>query len=510
MDIFIYNTLSRTKEKFEPLTPGRVGLYTCGPTVYNYAHIGNLRTFLFEDLLARMLRFNGYDVTHVMNITDVGHMTSDADAGEDKMETAARRENKDPYEIARFYEEAFIRDLDRLNIVRPTILPRATEHVAEMIALNKRLEEGGFTYTTPEGLYFDTSKDPDYGKLARLDLSSQIVGARDDVNVDTDKRHPADFVLWFANKPGHIMQWESPWGVGYPGWHIECSAMSMKYLGETFDIHCGGIDHIPVHNTNEIAQSESATGKPFVRYWMHAAFLNMGSKKMAKSAGGIITLQTLIDSGYDPLAYRYLCLTAHYRTPLEFAWEWDEAGESGAFRTGHADSLDAAQSALNKLYDRLAQGGDDPLGGDDAFGEAYAEVLALLNDDLALPRVVGTLHHYDSPRLWKAFDPVLGLDLEKNAKARPQAILIPVQTGSTDAAHYEELNRPFGTVRTQTAAVDLFVPGELRTLVEEREAARKARDFARADALRARIAELGWEIVDTPEGPKLKRREPGR
>jgi cysteinyl-tRNA synthetase len=317
MDILIYNTLTRTKEKFEPLHPGKVGLYTCGPTVYNFAHIGNLRTFLFEDLLARMLRFNGYEVTWVMNVTDVGHMTSDADSGEDKMQVAAAREHLDPYQIARKYEEAFLFDMERLGIKRPDILPRATEHVEEMIALNKMLEEKGYTYLTPEGLYFDTSKIPDYGKLARLRLDEQLQGAREDVNLDADKRNPADFVLWFRNKPDHIMKWESPWGVGYPGWHIECSAMSMKYLGATFDIHCGGTDHIPVHNTNEIAQSEAATGHPFVRYWMHGAFLVMGGRaKMSKSKGGFLTVQTRLRSAGLPLPVPSGALSLGTRTEL--------------------------------------------------------------------------------------------------------------------------------------------------------------------------------------------------
>jgi cysteinyl-tRNA synthetase len=471
MDFIVYNTLTRTKEKFEPITAGKVGLYTCGPTVYNYAHIGNLRTFLFEDLLARTLRFLGYDVTHVMNITDVGHMTSDADAGEDKMAVAAQRENKDPYEIARFYENEFVRDLDRLDIVRPAVLPRATEHVAEMIALNRRLEELGYTYTTPEGLYFDTSKDPDYGKLARLDLSGQMVGVREDVNVDVDKRNPADFVLWFSNKPNHIMNWDSPWGVGYPGWHIECSAMSMKYLGETFDIHCGGVDHIPVHNTNEIAQSESATGKPFARYWMHAEFLNLGGKKVSKSRGGFIRVQTLVDSGYDPLAYRYLCLTAHYRSPLDFPWDWDETAGPGGFKTGRSRSLDTAQGTLERLYERVAQP-DEPLEGEQAYQQAHAEVLGYLCDDLNVPRAVATLHTYGSPRLWKAFDPILGLDFENRTRLREASA----------------------------------VPAEVQALVDAREAARAARDWSRADALRKQIAEMGWELADTPEGPVARQK----
>jgi cysteinyl-tRNA synthetase len=467
MDFYIYNTLTRTKEKFVPLVPGKVGLYTCGPTVYNYAHIGNLRTFLFEDLLARALRFNGYEVRWVMNITDVGHMTSDADAGEDKMSVAARREQKTPWEIARFYEEEFKKDLDRLNIHRPDILPRATEHVEEMIALNATLEQKGYTYTTPEGLYFDTSKVADYGKLARLRLDEQLQGARDDVNVDTAKRNPADFVLWFGNKPDHIMKWDSPWGVGYPGWHIECSAMSMKYLGETFDIHCGGNDHIPVHNTNEIAQSESATGHPFVRYWMHAAFLTMGKQaKMSKSKGGFLKVQTLIDSGYDPLAYRYLCLQAHYRSELELNWEWTDENR------GRAESLDNAQAGLHRLYERIARTDDEPLADAAAYEAAKRDVLTHLNDDLNVPRALGLLHTYASPRLWKEFDAVLGLDIEKRA-----------------------------VLRTEEEA-----PAEVVALLEARQGARKARDFAKSDALRDEIAALGWEVADTPQGPTVKRR----
>lgn len=467
-DFFIYNTLTRTKERFVPLVPGKVGLYTCGPTVYNYAHIGNLRTFVFEDLLTRALRFNGYEVTHVMNITDVGHQTSDADEGEDKMSIAANREKKSPYEIAAFYTDAFINDMKRLGNNVPNILPRATEHVQEMIALNLELERKGYTYKTPEGLYFDTSKVADYGKLARLRLDEQLQGAREDVNVDSDKRNPADFMLWFLNKPNHVMKWESPWGVGYPGWHIECSAMSMKYLGETLDIHCGGNDHIPVHNTNEIAQSECATGHVFARYWMHAAFLTLGkSAKMSKSKGGFLTVQTLLDSGYDPLAYRYLCLQAHYRSELELAWEWNDDG-----KTGRAESLDNAQIGLTRLYERVARTEDEPLQSDAAFNEARADVLTYLNDDLNVPRAVAALHTHGSPRLWRAFDSVLALDMENRAKKREE--------------------EP--------------VPAEITDLLNARQEARRVRDFARADALRQEINAQGWEIADTPQGPTAKRR----
>lgn len=468
MDIFLYNTLSRSKERFEPLTPGKVGIYTCGPTVYNYAHIGNLRTFLFEDLLARTFRLNGYETRWVMNITDVGHQTSDGDAGEDKMAKGAREQQLSVWELAKKYEAAFVRDLTALGATLPDVLPRATDNVPEMIALNAKLEERGYTYTTPEGLYFDTSKDPDYGKLGNTRLGEQQQATRDDLFVDAAKRSPADFILWFTNKPNHIMKWESPWGTGYPGWHIECSAMSMKYLGETFDIHCGGNDHIPVHHTNEIAQSECATGQPFVRYWMHTAFLILASGKMSKSKGGFLTVQTLIDSGYDPLAYRFLCLQAHYRSELTLAWEWDDDKQG----TGRAESLDAARTALTRLYEKIARTTDEPLHATDAYETAYAEVLSALNDDLNVPKALATLQTYASPRLWKAFDAVLGLDIE--ARAVPP--------------------------REETA------PPEVLALLEARQAARKAKDFAQSDALRSEIAALGYEVADTPGGATVKRK----
>lgn len=470
MEITLYNTLRRAKETFTPLVPGKVGLYTCGPTVYNFAHIGNLRTFLFEDLLTRMLRFHGYEVTWVMNVTDVGHQTSDGDAGDDKMAVAAQRENLDPWSIARKYEEFFKRDMERLGIRLPDVLPRATENVPEMIQLNKTLEEKGFTYTTKEGLYFDTSKVSDYGKLARTRLD-ELKTVRDDLNVDTAKRNPADFILWFSNKPNHIMKWESPWGVGYPGWHIECSAMSMKYLGHTFDIHCGGNDHIPVHNTNEIAQSECATGHTFANYWMHAAFLTLGANaKMSKSKGGFLTVQTLIDSGYDPLAYRYLCLQAHYRSELELAWDWNDDE-----KTGSAPSLDVAAGSLKRLYERVARTEDEPLSEDVAFQAARTEVLAALSDDLNVPRAVGLLHGFGSPKLWREFDPVLGLEFETRA------------------------------VRKEEEVVE--VPEEISALLAERQAARASKDFARADALRAELLGKGWEIADTPQGATVKRKD---
>ncbi|MEO7718996.1 MAG: cysteine--tRNA ligase [Capsulimonas sp.] len=469
--LVLFNTLSRSKEEFVPSDPSLVRMYCCGPTVYNYAHIGNLRTYIFEDLLHRILLLNGYAVKHVMNITDVGHMTSDSDAGDDKMQIAAAREKKSPWELARFYEDAFFHDCARLNIIRPDVAPRATEHVDQMIKLIQQLEAKGYTYETPEGIYFDTAKNDDYGKLAGLNLAGQREGAREDVNVDTNKRHPADFILWFTNKPTHIMKWESPWGTGYPGWHIECSAMSMEYLGETLDIHCGGIDHIPVHNTNEIAQSECATGHVFARYWVHGAFLNVASgavtgrtaEKMSKSDDNFLKVQKLVDDGYDPLAYRYMCLMAHYRSELTYS---DEA-------------LKAATTALSKVWELKArQSGDKGDGLTDAeYAEARTQVIAALNDDLNLPRAVAALQGAKSYRLWLEFDSVLGLDIEKRSR--------------------EATSEPGG-------ASDL--PTEITALMAERDAARKAKNWAASDALRTQIEEQGYTVGDSPAGTVVQKK----
>ncbi len=455
MSLRIYNTMSRAKEEFIPLHPPKARLYCCGPTVYNYAHIGNLRTYIFEDILRRTLRFNGFEVEHVMNVTDVGHMTTDADEGDDKMQVAAQREGKSPWDIARFYEEAFFSDTARLNIERPEVTPRATEHIGEMIEMIKRLEENGYTYNTSEATYFDTSKYATYGKLARLNLNEQRQGARAEVVMDETKRNPSDFVLWFTNKPTHIMKWESPWGVGYPGWHIECSAMSMKYLGETFDIHCGGVDHVPVHHTNEIAQSECSTGHPFVKYWMHGEFLLTNNAKISKSTGGSINrLQSLIDAGYDPLAYRYLCLQAHYRSELNFSLE----------------ALDAATAGLRKVYSTRPE--NDPFAQNEAgYPEARQRVFDALNDDLGTPQAVGLLHAYGSYRLWIEFDAILGLDIAKRSQPTEEAL-----------------------------------PAEVLALIEQRNAARTSKNWADSDALRNQLIALGYEVGDSSQGTTVKRK----
>lgn len=464
--------MSRQKEEFVPLSPPEVRMYCCGLTVYDYPHIGNMRTYVFEDILRRTLRFNGYKLLHVQNITDVGHMTSDADEGGDKMEMAAQRENKSPWEIARFYEGVALQDFARLNIEIPEVMPRATEHVVEMIELIRRLEANGYTYVTSEGVYFDTSKNADYGKLARLKLDQQLQGARDEVITDETKKNPSDFVLWFLNKPTHIMQWESPWGPGYPGWHIECSAMSMKYLGETLDIHCGGVDHIPVHHTNEIAQSECATHHPFARYWMHGEFLLMGGGKLSKSELIKLpkeqrppsTLQELTERGYDPLAYRYLCLQAHYRSELNFTVE----------------SLDAATSGLRKIYALCPD--NDPLRDDEAAcGTARLRVLDAVNDDLGMPQAVGLLNAYASYRLWTEFDAILGLDIAERSCREEE----PLPSEVVDLAAARDRVR----LEARTAATK----DEKRAL------------FQKSDELRDKLIALGYEVGDGPEGTTVKK-----
>ena len=462
--LVLHNTLTRRKEVFTPAVGNLVRMYGCGPTVYNYAHIGNLRTYIFEDLLHRAIQMHGWQIDHVMNITDVGHMTSDSDAGEDKMATAAEREKKSPWEIAKFYETAFFDDSARLNIIRPTVAPRATDHIPEMIALIERLQALDYTYETGEGVYFDTAKDADYGKLAGLNLGGQLAGAREEVNIDAGKRHPADFILWFTNKPAHIMKWPSPWGEGYPGWHIECSAMSMKYLGQTLDIHCGGIDHVPVHHTNEIAQSECATGQPFARFWIHGAFLTEQGGKMSKSKGDFLTMQRLLDEGFDPLAYRYLCLTAHYRSEL-------------AFNVKTWDSLHAATRALGKIYELKARIGEDDGLSDQEYRTAKQTIFDAISDDLNLPRAVAALHEAKSYRLWREFDAVLGLDIESRSR---------------------------DTVPT-VAEAEGDLPAEILSLKSQRDDARRSKDFARSDALRAEIETHGYTVGDSPSGTVVKK-----
>src|SRR5215470_4435339 len=366
----LYDTYTRSLRPFEPVDPdGEVGIYTCGPTVYDYQHIGNYRTFLFEDVLKRVLEWNGFAVRHIMNITDVGHLTSDADTGEDKMEAGSRRTGKSAWDIAKLYTDAFLEDIKLLNIEPPTVLSRATDHIPEQIAFIADIEKNGFTYRTSDGVYFDTERQPDYGYLARLDKEGLEAGKRVDVG---EKKHPTDFALWKFSPPGEKrqMEWDSPWGRGFPGWHIECSAMAEKYLGDFFDIHCGGEDHIAVHHTNEIAQTEARVGTRLANFWMHGYFLLSSDAKMAKSAGEFLRVTSLVERGYDPLAYRYLCLTAHYRGQLNFTW----------------DALDAAAVALDRMRNGVyALRGAGDASADAALVERFTNEV---NDDINIPRAL--------------------------------------------------------------------------------------------------------------------------
>ncbi|WP_428065087.1 cysteine--tRNA ligase [Candidatus Avelusimicrobium facis] len=463
----LYNTETHRKEEFKPLNEKQVTMYCCGPTVYNYAHIGNMRTYIFEDLLSRTLRLH-WPLKHVMNVTDVGHLVSDADEGEDKMEVATAREGKSAWDIAKFYEEKFFADYDALHCTRPTVISRATAHIAEMIALVKTLEEKGYTYRTRDGIYYDTSKFPRYDALVgRSRLEGLRGGAR--VEMSDEKKNPTDFALWkFSPKDKkRQMEWDSPWGVGFPGWHIECSAMAMKYLGPTIDIHCGGIDHVSVHHTNEIAQSEAATGQKYVDYWVHGEFLVLRAGKMSKSGGTFVTLQTLRDKGYDPLDYRYLCLTAHYRTQLEFTYEsLDSARKSlQALRRETAQIAAAAQKQPAVVTDRAAQ--------------AKAKFQAAMEDDLNAPKALAVvweavrgaeLNPAEKVEFLKFADGILALDLFRAPEKKPQAL-----------------------------------PAEIEALVQQRAAARAAKDYQKSDELRAQLAAAGYAVKDTPQGQQVEK-----
>lgn len=472
--IKLFNTLGRSAQVFEPIHPGKIGFYGCGPTVYNYAHIGNLRTYVFEDLLVRSLRRFGYDVTHVMNITDVGHLSGDDDTGEDKMVRSAKERGESVLQIAQFYTDAFFRDTARLGIARPTVVCKATEHVADMIALIQRIEANGCTYMSGGNLYFDVTKFPKYGELANLRMDDLKAGAR--IEVDENKKNPHDFVLWFTKSKfeNQALVWDSPWGVGYPGWHIECSAMSMKYLGESFDIHAGGIDHVPVHHTNEIAQSESATGKKWVNYWMHAEFLILDKGKMSKSKGGFITLQSLVDAGFDPLDYRYFCLGGHYRSQLTFSWEAME--QAKASRKALAD----------RILDLRDKAGGQALPAVASLGQAAAERLArfddALADDLAAPRALA--------ELWQLV-------------RDPQA---PAADALAAALEMDGvLGLGLADARREEASVDAETVARIEALIASRIAAKKARNWAEADAIRGQLKEMGIALEDGPSGTAWKK-----
>ncbi len=464
MSLHLYNTLTRTKEIFTPIRKDSVTLYTCGPTVYHFAHIGNLRTYIFEDILKRTLRANNYEVNHVMNITDVGHLTSDADNGEDKMEKGAKRENKSAWEIADFYTTAFKKDLTDLNIISPTTWCKATDHIAEQIALIKKLEDKGFVYKTNDGLYFDTTKLPDYGKLAGLKKQELRAGERVELG---EKKNLHDFALWKFSPPEEKrqMEWPSPWGIGFPGWHIECSAMAEKFLGQPFDIHCGGIDHIPVHHTNEIAQSEAAEGKPLANYWLHGEFLLISTEKMAKSGDNFITLQTLKDKGISPLAYRFFVLQTHYRKQLTFSFE----------------ALKAAEAGLHNIHSQIAALGDafklnsKP---DTQFCENFIEKI---NDDLNTPQALTILQKVlksdlqsdDKHATLMFFDQVLGLGFDQIK--RQGKLKMPV----------------------------LEIPEQITSLITQRDVARAAKNWSESDRLRQEIEAAGYQLQDHEGGTTI-------
>jgi cysteinyl-tRNA synthetase len=458
MALSLYDTWTRSLREFAPLSGNEVGVYCCGPTVYNFAHIGNLRTYVNEDLLRRSLEFNKYIVKHVVNITDVGHLVSDADDGEDRMEKGSRRTGKTAWQIAEEYTAAFQADIARLNIKDPSVWCKATDHIAEQIDTVKLIETKGFTYRTSDGIYFDTSKDPEYGFLARLDIEGLQAGARVELG---EKRNPTDFALWKFSPKGEQrqMEWESPWGVGFPGWHIECSAMSSKYLGNYFDIHCGGKDHIPIHHTNEIAQTRAAYNTRLANFWLHGFWLEVDGEKMSKSKDEFLRLQVLMEKGYDPLAFRYLCLGAHYRKDLQFHWEL-------------LDSAATALTRLRTMYYGWPKGGTP----DAASVEKFT---AFVNDDLNIPRALALAWDVGRSGLPEAarratfdvFDAVLGLGL------------------STWEPPREE------------------VPAHILKLVEDRQTARTEKRWADADVARNALLVAGWEVKDSPQGPQISRKK---
>lgn len=452
----LYNTLTKKKEIFKPLKKNLVGLYTCGLTVYNYAHIGNLRTYIFEDILRRTLELNGYKVKHVQNITDVGHLTDDADQGEDKIEKIAKNENKSAWEIADFYTNAFKNDLKKLNILSPHIWCKATDHIKEQIKAIQKIEKNGFTYITNNGVYFDTSKMPDYGILSNFDKANLQPGKR--IAVGNKKSH-SDFALWKFSQPNEKrqMEWDSPWGKGFPGWHIECSAMANSYLGVPFDIHCGGIDHIPVHHNNEIAQTQAAEGKLMANYWLHSEFLLINETKMAKSQNNFFTLQTLIDQKFLPLTYRYLTLLTHYRQKINFNWH----------------SLEQAQNALLKLFNSLY-----PYQKKGKIIAKYKQsFLEALNDDLNTPKSLAVMWDLikskqpldDIAATIFYFDNVFGFNLEKNLK----------------------------TIKARP------IQSEIKILLTDREQARNDKNWELADKLRLKILAKDYLVTDTSSGQKI-------
>ncbi|MBQ4599658.1 MAG: cysteine--tRNA ligase [Clostridia bacterium] len=475
--MLLYNTLTRQRDEFVSNEPGKVKMYTCGPTVYHYAHIGNLRSYIMEDVLEKYLRYIGYDVTRVMNITDVGHLSSDADTGEDKMLKGARREHKTVMEIAKFYTDAFFADCKKLNIKTPDVVAPATSCIDEFIRVIESLLEKDYAYEAGGNIYFDTSKLKQYYVFNDFREEDLEVGVREGVEEDGNKRNKADFVLWFTKSKfdDQELKWDSPWGVGYPGWHIECSCISMKYLGESLDIHCGGIDNAFPHHTNEIAQSEAYLGHKWCNYWFHVHHLNTNSGKMSKSSGEFLTVSLLESKGYNPLVYRLFCLQSHYRKSLVFSYE----------------NLDNAATAYNKIVARLLallkeeQGEVDQAAFDSLKAGFCAGLDSDLNTSLGVTAIYDVLKAQTTPAtklaLIEDFDRVLGLDLVPAAKKALEA----EQTAA------------------ETASDDPFVQ-EIEEMIRQRAEAKKAKDYAKADAIRADLLAKGVVLEDTREGTKYK------
>ena len=462
MDIYFYNTLTRKKEKFIPIDSKEVKIYSCGPTVYKDATIGNMRTNIFQDILRRTLEYNGYKVKQAMNLTDVGHLVSDGDEGEDKMIKSAKEEHKTPQEIAEHYTKAFFEDLKALNIEMPEIICKATDHIQDMINYVQKLMEKGYAYETSTAIYFDVSKLDKYPVLSNLDVEKQKAGAR--VKVDPEKRNPYDFALWIKAPANHIMKWDSPWGPSYPGWHIECSAMGQKYLGEQFDIHTGGIDLIPTHHENEIAQSKGMCGKIPARYWMHGEYLLINGGKMSKSLGNVYLIKDIVERGYSPLVYRLFTYTSHYRNKLNFTWKAIESTAKSykRLKSGYQAHLNGSEQIEESIIDDYAQ----------RFNSA-------INDDLNMPLAMSVVWEVirsekKSPKLAELllkFDTVMGLKINEENKEQAEEI-----------------------------------PEEILKLVEERKVARENKNWQESDRLRDLINEKGYEIKDTPEGAKINKK----
>ena len=461
MDIYFYNTLTKQKDLFKPIEEGKVKIYSCGPTVYKDATIGNMRTNIFQDVLRRVLKYNGYKLKHAMNITDVGHLVSDGDEGEDKMLKTAREENKSPLEIAQYYTKLFFEDLKLLNIETPEIVCKATEHIKEMLEYVEKLVNNGYAYETSTAIYFDISKLDKYPILSNLNLEEQKAGAR--VDIDPEKRSPYDFALWIKAPENHLMKWDSPWGPSYPGWHIECSAMGQKYLGEQFDIHTGGIDLIPTHHENEIAQSKGACGKIPANYWMHGEYLLIDGGKMSKSLGNVYLVKDFVKRGYDPIVYKLFSYSCHYRNKLNFTWEGIEAASKSLER-------------LKKGYIVHLNGKDEV--DEDVINEYEERFHKAINDDLNMPAAMGVVWEVvrqdkksdKFAKLLLKFDTVLGLKID------------------------EECNKPKEEL-----------PEEILELIEERKKARENKEWNKSDELRDIIKEKGYEIKDTKDGMEVKK-----